>query len=282
MKTMLPFLKRPTRRLTRLARKSSKWPIGYAIIAGVLLTRWVGLFSSLELLTLDFLLRNRPAESPDEQVVVIVFDRNTVQSQSDFEELSEQKIAQLLNIIFSVDPAAVGLNIFLGENEVDPGREQLIALFEAHPNLIGVEKVLPPRAIAPPKDISSEIIEEQFAPNDIPLDQDGRIRRTFLGVYLPDNDDDPQNNQLRFSFSFKLAEAYLEAQGYTLENHPDNPEIPVFKHTGKAGIKAIPILHKNSGGYFHEENISELQSLLNFRSGSESFQIVEAKQVLNR
>ncbi|MEM6714134.1 MAG: CHASE2 domain-containing protein, partial [Cyanobacteria bacterium P01_C01_bin.147] len=142
---MLPFLKRPTRRLTRLARKSSKWPIGYAIIAGVLLTRWVGLFSSLELLTLDFLLRNRPAESPDEQVVVIVFDRNTVQSQSDFEELSEQKIAQLLNIIFSVDPAAVGLNIFLGENEVDPGREQLIALFEAHPNLIGVEKVLPPR-----------------------------------------------------------------------------------------------------------------------------------------
>ncbi|MEM9117750.1 MAG: CHASE2 domain-containing protein [Cyanobacteria bacterium P01_F01_bin.56] len=282
MKTMLPFLKRPTRRLTRLARKSSKWPIGYAIIAGVLLTRWVGLFSSLELLTLDFLLRNRPAESPDEQVVVIVFDRNTVQSQSDFEELSEQKIAQLLNIIFSVDPAAVGLNIFLGENEVDPGREQLIALFEAHPNLIGVEKVLPPRSITPPKDIPPRIVKEQFAPNDIPLDQDGRIRRTFLGVYLPDNDDDPQNNQFRFSFSFKLAKAYLEAQGYTLENHPGNPEIPVFKHTDEAGIKAIPILHKNSGGYFREKNISKLQSLLNFRSGSESFQIIEATQVLNR
>ena len=57
--TMLPFFKAPTRRLKRLARKSSKWPIGYAIIAGVLLTRSLGLFTSLELQTLDFLLQNR-------------------------------------------------------------------------------------------------------------------------------------------------------------------------------------------------------------------------------
>lgn len=280
---MPPFLKDPTRRLRRLARQSSKWPIGYGIILGVLVIRWLGLFANLELLALDFLLRNRPPEAPDNEIVIVLFNFNTIQDQSEFDELSEQQIVQLLKIIFSADPAAVGLNIFLDDASNEPGREQLIEMFETHPNLYGVQKGLPPREIFPPSDMPETVVERQFGLNDLPTDQDGRIRRTFLGSYLsPDGDDNPETNPFKFSFSFKLATAYLNAQGYELENHPRNPNIPIFQRENDAAFIQIPILHSHSGGYFREPNISKIQSLLNFRAGINTFQVVEAHKLFNR
>ncbi|NEQ43992.1 MAG: CHASE2 domain-containing protein [Leptolyngbya sp. SIOISBB] len=279
---MLRFLKAPTLRLKRLARKSSKWPIGYAIIAGILMTRWLGLFSNLELLTLDFLLRNRLPEPPDEEIVIILFDLNIVQNQGGREELTEQQIAQLLKIVFAADPAAVGLNIFLDETSDDPGREQLIELFETHANLIGVQKALPPRKIDPPIDIPEAIVAEQFGINDVPIDQDGQIRRTFLGSYLPDSEEIGDTNPFKFSFSFKLATAYLASQGYALENHPRKSQVPIFQQESDPGFFEVPLLNAHSGGYHREANINDIQSLLNFRAGSNTFEIVEAFQFFNR
>lgn len=275
---MPSIFKESARRFKLLFRKSSRWPIGYAIIAGVIATRWAGLFSTLELTTLDFLLRNRPPEEIDEQIVLVLFDRNSVENDS---EISEQAIADLLNIIFSADPAVVGLNILLGESSRDSGRDQLVQMFKTHENLIGVEKALPPRLIAPPGEISLEIREQQFGLNDVPIDQDGRVRRSFIGAYLPDENDDPQDNPFKFSFSFKLAKTFLEQQGYALDNHLRNPDVPVFRHPETNRFTAIPILNKNSGGYFREINISKLQTLLNFRSGLQTFEILNALELLN-
>lgn len=280
--TMPPFLKDRLRRLRLLARKSSKWPIGYAIILAILAIRSLGLLANLELLTLDFLLRNRPPEALDEEVVIVLFDFNNVQNPGELEDVSEQQVAQLLKIIFSADPAVVGLNIFLDDTSDDPGREQLIEMFETYPNLIGVQKGLPPREINPPTDMPEAIVDQQFGLNDLPTDRDGRIRRTFLGAYLRDGDDQTENNPFKFSFSFKLATTYLESQGYTLENHPQNPDIPVFKQESNATFLKVPILHPHSGGYFREVNISKIQSFLNFRSGPNTFQVVEAFHLFNR
>ncbi|MGD1861013.1 MAG: CHASE2 domain-containing protein [Leptolyngbyaceae cyanobacterium] len=277
--SILPFFKKSTHKLKLLAQESSQWPIGYAIIAGILITRWLGLFSNLELLTLDFLLRNRLPEATDEQVVIVLLDRSTV---DDDDELSAQQIAYLLKIIFSADPAAVGLNIFLNEADGAPGRKQLIQMFETHPNLIGVQKILPPQEIDPPQDISEAVVREQFGLNDVPIDQDSRIRRTFLGAYLPYDDEDVQNNDFKFSFSFKLARAYLESQGYTLENHPRNPDIPIFQQENGDSFISLPILDSYSGGYHREINISKIQTLLNFKAGSNTFEIIEASKFFNR
>lgn len=142
--------------------------------------------------------------------------------------------------------------------------------------------MLPPRTIDPPKELSEAIIAQQFGMNDAPTDQDGRIRRTFLGSYLDDRDGIPDNNPFKFSFSFKLAEAYLETQGYGLENHPRQPDIPVFKLEDTESFIKIPILKLHSGGYHRETNISDIQSLLNFRSGSSTFQIINAFELFSR
>lgn len=275
---MRSFIKVPAQKLKRLARKSAKWPIGYGIIAGILITRWLGLFSSLELLTLDFLLRNRPAEAPDDKIVIVLFNRNSVQND---ERVSEQEIADLLETIFSAEPTVVGLNIFLSQSNDSTGRERLIQIFEAHSNLFGIEKVLQPRPINPPKDFPLEVLSQQFMHNDIPVDLDGRIRRTFVGTYLADNNEDPQDNPFKFSFSFKLAETFLKSEGYSLDNHPRKLDIPIFQHADYQGFVEIPFLNASSGGYYREGNISKIQTYLNFRSGDNNFPVIDASELLS-
>ncbi|MEL6398830.1 MAG: CHASE2 domain-containing protein [Cyanobacteria bacterium J06626_4] len=277
---MLSFLKASLTGAQSFLQQSSRWPVGYVMIAGVVVARWLGLFATLELAVLDVFLRSRPAAGIDEQVVIVLIEQDPVRVD---ENLSESQLAQLLEIILSAEPAVVGLNVFREEFSDDPGREQLLDLFETHENLITVEKVLPPRPIPPIAPLSDRVAQTQVGLNDVPLDRDGRIRRVFVGAYLPDENEDATDNPFRFSFSFKLAETYLTTQrGYVLENHPTNPDIPIFKEPESLEFMPIPILEENSGGYVREADISKLQTLLNFRSGSATFEVVEASQLVDR
>ena len=277
---MLPFLKASFTGAQSFFQQSSRWPVGYVMIAGVIVARWLGLFATLELAVLDVFLRSRPVAGIDEQVVIVLIEQDPVRVD---ENLSESQLAQLLEIIFSAEPAVVGLNVFREEFSDDPGREQLLDLFETHENLITVEKVLPPRPIPPIAPLSDRVAQTQVGLNDVPLDRDGRIRRVFVGAYLPDENEDATDNPFRFSFSFSLAETYLTAQrGYVLENHPTNPDIPIFKEPESPDFTSIPILEENSGGYVREADISKIQTLLNFRAGSATFEVVEASKLFDR
>ncbi|NER79351.1 MAG: hypothetical protein F6K42_07145, partial [Leptolyngbya sp. SIO1D8] len=47
-------------------------------------------------------------------------------------------------------------------------------------------------------------------------DRDGKIRRVFIGTYLPDETPDiREDNPFKFSFSFEIAEKYLASRGPT-------------------------------------------------------------------
>ena len=118
--------------------------------------------------------------------------------------------------------------------------------------------------------------------NDIPVDRDRKIRRIFVGSYLPDTT--PQtsrDNPFIFSFSLLVAEKYLERQGYTLENHPRDPASISFKFRETQRYIKIPRLRSNHGGYVREDNIADLQTLLNFRAGASTFRILQAQSILN-
>jgi CHASE2 domain-containing sensor protein len=259
-------------------RKSSKWPVGYVMIGGFIALRWLGLFSHLELLTLDLFLRNRPLEKTDEKIVLVLFERDAIQGQPDF---SDKQLADLLEIIFSADPAVVGFNVFRPEESDEAGRQRLVDVFEKHPNLVGIQKVVKPGEIPPMADLPSEVIDHQIGITDIPIDLDGRIRRVFIGAYLEGATQDPQDNVFKLSFSFKLAEQYLVSSGYVLDNHAKNPETPIFTHPSQAKNTPIPILMPALGGYLKDPNVSKLQTILNFRTGPEAFEIVSAFKLLH-
>lgn len=259
-------------------QKSWEWRIGYTLVGGIVLARWLGLFSSVELITLDFFLRNRLPENEDERVVIVLIDEAFLQRSQDLP--SSNHLEDLVTSILAVDPAVIGLNI-LGESPNESTRLADAAyLFEEHPNLIGAQKSFLPRRIPPPSSIPPEISEEQFGLTDIPIDRDRKIRRVFLGAYLPDITPTDADNPLVFSFAFKVAKTYLDAQGYELENFPNDPKTPSFRKRGTQRYTKIPRLKPNSGGYAWEKDIVDIQTVLKFRSGTKTFEMVDSQTVL--
>ena len=276
---MLPIINYTLNELKTLFQKSWEWRLGYILIGGFIAARWLGLFSSLELITLDFFLSHRMAEKKDEHVVIVLVEGNSVEGS---ENTSDKRITELLELIFSADPAVVGLNIFRKKISDEEGRADLVEIFELYPNLIGVEKALPPRQIPPMAGISEEASKQQFGINDIPIDKDGRIRRVFIGAYLSDQENvESDDDSFRFSFSYKIAEKYLQKQGYDAGNSLFDPKTLVFRDTKTDKETKIPRLKKNFGGYVRDRDIADVQTLLNFRSGNETFTILNAADLLN-
>jgi CHASE2 domain-containing sensor protein len=275
---MLPMINYILKELKAAFEKSWEWRIGYFLIGGFILARWLGLFSNLELIALDVFLRHRPAEEQDDHIVIVLIETDTIQREQNWDD---RRIAQLLETILDADPAVVGLNVFRGQPTDLEARSQLAGLFDEHELLFGVEKVLPPKQIPPMSGMSGDVIQNQFGINDIPVDKDGKHRRVFIGTYVDDGNENPDDNELKFSFSFRVAQKYLESKGFTLENYPDDPEIPSFWNQETRQHIKIPILERTFGGYVRNPDIAPLQTLLNFRSGTNTFQIVDAVRILN-
>ena len=276
---MLPIINYTLNELKTLFQKSWEWRIGYVLIGGFIAARWLGLFSSIELITLDLFLSHRLPEKKDNHVVIVLVDETDFQGDG---ALTDDDLVELLEKVLSAEPTVVGLNIFREQSGDETQRSRLINLFETHDNLIGVQKAFPPKEIPPLKGVSQGVAEEQFGINDIPIDQDSRIRRVFVGAYLPDETPDiPDDNPFQLSFSFKVAEKYLESQEYSLENFPADPITPSFRLRDTAEHIKIPRLKPTFGGYIRNNNISDIQTLLNFRFGTDTFTIFDAKDLVD-
>lgn len=275
---MLPVNSTIKKELKVVFDRVTKWRTGYFVIGGLVLARWLGLFSGLELATLDLLLRYRPAEKKGERIAIVQIETDSFHSN---ETMSDGQIVELLEIILSAKPAVVGLNVFRGKALDQNERDRLIRLFEIHDNLIGVEKALPPGETPPIPGIPERIVEEQFGINDVLLDRDGRIRRALVGAYPSSENNDPNDSIFKFSFSFRLAEKYLESWQYSLENYPPEPELPSFRKQDTEEYIKIPKLNPNSGAYVREQSIAVVQTMLNFRAGNHTFDIFDSDDLLN-
>lgn len=275
---MLTILHYTLNELKTLFQKSWEWRIGYVLIGCFIIARWLGLFSSLELIALDFFLSHRVSESSDEHISILLIDKAEFQRQG---VRADGYLANLVDRIFEFEPAVVGLNIFFREPSGETTKSsRLVNLFETHDNLVGVQKGLPPKEILPLPGVSNQVSDDQFGINDLPIDRDGQIRRVYVGTYLPD--ETPENstdNPFKFSFAFKIAQKYLEGQGYSLENLPGDPKTPSFKAPDTERYVAIPRLKPTSGGYIRDPDIADIQTLLNFRAGTNALQIIQPDEI---
>jgi CHASE2 domain-containing sensor protein len=233
---------------------------GIAALALVIFLRWMGWLQSIEWATLDFFLRLRPPEAIDERVVIIGIDEQDIQRIGDY-PIPDREIAQLLRTLQKYQPRAIGLDI-VRDLPVEPGHSELVAAFKDIPNLIAVEKVLPP-AINPPPDLPPE----QIGFVDYLADYDGKVRRAILGTYRPEDD-----RKYAFSLPLRLAETYLKAEGIELDNGVRDREAMRFSST------ELPRFFSHSGGYVGAEDFG-VQLLLNFRSGRQRFRTLSLQEI---
>ena len=109
--------------------------------------------------------------------------------------------------------------------------------------------------VAPPDYLPSE----QVGFVDLPLDDDGFVRRILLGTHGADRG-------FRFAFSLRLAEIYLAQEGLTLTNGSRDPMAMQF---GDTELRRVPI--PNTGGFCQRRMRQVIRCWLNPRSGAHPF-----------
>ncbi|MEO1401197.1 MAG: CHASE2 domain-containing protein [Cyanobacteria bacterium J06635_1] len=233
---------------------------GMLFLGLITVGRLAGAFQLLEWRALDVFLQSHPPEAPDERILLVSIDEQTIQAVGAY-PIPDQQLTSLLRTLQQHQPRVVGLDLFR-DLPVEPGHQDLTAAFQEMENLIGIEKVLPP-TVAPP----SALPPERTGFVDAPLDEDGRQRRMLLGT---------QTDQgFRFSLALLLAQTYLAQENIPLNNGRRDPL------TMRFGAAEIPRVQSNFGGYTRANaGGGDVQMLLNFRQGSNAFRVVTFQAVL--
>lgn len=235
---------------------------GILMMGLVVVARLTGSLQGLEWLALDYGLRLRPPESPDERIVIVGITEADIQRIGAY-PIPDQEVAKLLKTLQGYQPRAIGLDIFR-DLPVDPGHRQLTAALAQMPNVMAIEKALPDQSglvVNPP----SNVPDTQVGFVDAILDRDGFLRRSLLGTSNP-------TGEYRFSLTIRLAEAYLKGEGLSLENGIQDPVAMRFDSV------ELTRFQPNTGGYV-QADAGGNQILINFRRGTDPFRMVTMSEV---
>ena len=236
---------------------------GIIVVIVVILMRIAGVMQSWELMLFDTMLRLRPVEKPDERIVIVGIDEEDIKWVGQY-PVPDEKIATLLTKLETYQPQVIGLDMFKNV-PVEPGGEQLAQVLRSNPNIIGIEKILPPGEISPHKSLPAERVG--FA--DLRNDADGKNRRYLL--YTPN----PKNIvEDKYSLALQLVIKYLKSQEIELETGKNDPNTIMIR-----GIE-LPRITPNFGGYVGVDD-GGLSILMSFRNSEQPFHFVSLRDVLN-
>lgn len=230
----------------RIKEEMTIWRVGalpgIVALALVIILRLIGAMQSLEWLAFDTFLSLRGEEPIDERIVIVGINQDDIRSIGSY-PLPDREIALLLKKLHSLEPRAIGLDIFR-DLPIEPGYNELVSTFKDSKNLIAIEKVLPDKIDPPPI-----LPTKQVGFADQITDNDGKLRRNLLLLSTP--------QEYKTSLSLSLAKAYLAYEGISLE-------------TDLRDVLRQARFFSNSGGYVRAD-IEGVQILLNFRNGQERF-----------
>ncbi|MBE9129445.1 MULTISPECIES: CHASE2 domain-containing protein [unclassified Coleofasciculus] len=230
----------------------------------IIALRFAGLLQLLEWAAFDQLFRLRPSEPVDPRIVIVGLTEADIQKLGQA-ILSDATLAEVIEKIKQQQPRAVGLDIYRDLPE-EPGHDQLVHVFNSTPNLIGIRKVVGNDGDAPIK--PPPVLKKlgQVGANDVILDADSKLRRSFLYLTAEDGEIVP-------SLGLRLAEIYLQAEGITAKSSVVNPN---YLQLGQGVF--VPF-EKNDGGYVRA-NAQGYQILLNYKEPPSSFRTVSILEVL--
>lgn len=222
------------------------------ISALVLGLRTVGALQHLELMAFDQFVRLRPAEPPDDRIVIVGIDENDLRAIGTI-PIPDRDLAELITTLNAMEPRMIGLDIYR-DLPVEPGSETLANVLRTTENLIGIEKVVGNEAEQ--RVSASPILKEQnrIAANDLATDADGKIRRALLTL-------ESSTGESHYSLAAMLAFYYLAGENppRTIETAPDTD------HWWLLNDFLVKPLNPNDGGYVNLDN-GGYQTFLNYRS----------------
>lgn len=237
--------------------------ISQVVFASVLGLWHVGALQALELLAYDQHLRWQALTPPDERIVLIG------ETEADIRRwgypLPDGVLADVLERLAQGRPRVIGVDKYR-DIPAPPGSEALDQFLRRHPEVIWVTKfgnfAARDPAVDPPAALTNT---DQVGFSDIPIDEDGRVRRGLLFL---------DNGQQAFtSFALAVVLRYLQPERLTPQPDPEHPE-----HL-RLGAATIPPLAADAGGYIHADTAG-YQYLLDYRGRVSAARIYTLSDVL--
>ncbi|MEM9978094.1 MAG: adenylate/guanylate cyclase domain-containing protein, partial [Cyanobacteria bacterium P01_D01_bin.2] len=230
----------------------------------VVLLRAAGGLQPLEWRAYDQYLQWRPEET-DPRIAIVGIDEEDIRQQGQA-ILSDGVYAEAIRKLAAQEPRAIGLDIFR-DIPVEPGHAELEAVFRSTPNLIGIRTVLGDSQERDVVNAAPTLAElGQVGINDGIVDIDNTIRRGLLQVATPEGTTAP-------SLALYLALLYLEPEGIS-------PEATDTQNVWQLNGAVFRRLGPNDGGYVRAD-AEGYQTLINYRGGSELFETVPLRDLLN-
>ena len=179
--------------------------------------------------------------------------------------ISDGDLARAMETLAAGNPRVIGLDLYR-DFPVSPGSRELTRLLRAETRLIGVRKfgALPEDVIPGPPTLEAA---GRVGFNDLPLDDDGRVRRTLLFQ------DDGRGGEVETSFALVLALRALAEEG--IQPAPD-PDVPEWLRLGPATLRPFS---RNDGGY-RDVDDGGYQLLLNYASANRGFETYPLEDLL--
>jgi CHASE2 domain-containing sensor protein len=214
--------------------------------------RWQGKLQTAELWAFDFLMQQRPAEKPDNRILVVKATAPDLEKLKE-NRLSDRTVLTVLEKLKQYNPRAIGLDIYR-DIPTGQGYTELVKHLQQEDNIFVIcgfpEKHRYSKIGFPPP---PGIGIERLGFNDVPVDDDLVIRRHLIEA----KNQDPQSRcQTQFSLNFQLALYYLQKDDIKDQSTYDN-----FLKLGQAVFRKI---EARTGGY-QNQDFRGYQVLLNYR-----------------
>ncbi|MGA7935356.1 MAG: CHASE2 domain-containing protein [Kovacikia sp.] len=224
-----------------------------AITGLVLGMRQLGWLQPLEVAMFDRMMQISSDPGLDPRLLVVGITDTDIQAQKQF-PLSDRTIAQILKILKSYQPRVIGLDL-LRDIPQEPGNVELRTEL-AGSNVITITQMGSADVPATPQ--PPGVPSSRVGFNDLVLDRDGVVRRNLMFA--------DQKNATLYSFSLRLALAYLAVEGVTPQPDRRNPDVL------QLGKGVFQPLNSNAGGY-QAIDARGYQILLKYRSRTPAHQI---------
>lgn len=249
-----------------------------AFTVPIVAVRSLGGFEGIELGAYDDFLRRRPAEQPDDRIVIMTISDDDIERLQQY-PIHDGTLAQALKKLESYKPSAIGLDIARDVPQGAPaGRKQLTETIASSETIVSGCLLSTENHPGSPPAPGTPEGGAAFA--DFPPDPDQVIRRVRL-ISTPAQSNQPGRTQHLCnnasaeneipSLSFQLATMYLAAAGI-------NPE-PNARGEIQLGQQVLERIDPNFGSYVRAD-VNDYQMMLNYRSAKPVFREVSISDVL--
>jgi adenylate cyclase len=225
-----------------------------AVFLSMLLARRLGWLQFLEFRAYDFFIQQQPKAASSSPIILVEMTEQDIQSPTLDYPITDDKLAELLNILEAQQPSVIGLDIWRDIPVPKNGAhlQQLNDVLLAHTNIIAIFTL---GGIVPPAALASS--PERLGFNDnLPVDD--RVDKTTPKVRRGLLIGDSPSGQSFDSIAFRLAEVYLERRGIEPQFDPADPN---SFQLGKTRLRA---LEANDGAYVGADSRG-WQMLLDFK-----------------